>query len=312
MNGLGVCGIISVIIYVAIHNWTFIIIYAFFLGSYFMLSAILTPSGYMKYNTNSTKERISSWSDPDGPEIIAHRKIRISNALRLIEKINQKTGKKVTITHLACKAVGMTLKEFPDLNGHLSMGNFVPFENADIGCLVSIDDGKDLAYFCYRDAGEKSLMKIIEDAETKVKSLKIGEERRKHEKASKPFWLIPSCIAGIVIEIISYIVAALGIPLKFLNTQKFPAGGAVITNVGMTGIEMGYAPFPSIMRVGVIILLSVIRDEVTVIDGKITVEKMLTLLYTFDHRFCDGVYAGKAQNRIKEILESPEEFIDVE
>jgi hypothetical protein len=43
------------------------------------------------------------------------------------------------------------------LNGKLVFGKFVPYETADISCLIDVEGGKDLAMICVRDAGNKSV-----------------------------------------------------------------------------------------------------------------------------------------------------------
>jgi len=67
----------------------------------------------------------------------------VTNTLKYLESFPKE--RRPTITHVAIKAVGELLKAAPDVNGKIVFGKYVPFERVNVGCLVDINNGEDLA-----------------------------------------------------------------------------------------------------------------------------------------------------------------------
>lgn len=312
MNGFWICAIISLIIYSALYDWAYIGLYFSMLLGYFVLSFLFVPSSASKFNSIRRKIAIGTWSDPDSPECHGHFKIRIGSALEFIDKFNTATGKKITITHLSLKVVADALKDFKDFTGRLAFGYYVPYETIDISCLVALEGGKDLDFVCVNAADTKTLLEICSETEKKITSVRSGDDYKAHKKAKNPFKLLPSSIAGIIMEIISYITTPLGLGLPMLGVEKNPCGCLCITNVGSQGVEIGYAPFPTIVRVPTLVALSSIKEEAIIVDGKIVVDKILTVLATFDHRFADGTRATKLLKEVKTRMEAPHLYLKIE
>ncbi|CAG9325100.1 unnamed protein product [Blepharisma stoltei] len=256
---------------------------------------------------------ISTWSDPSGPEIYTQIKVRFTNALEFLEKASKETGKKVTVTHLVCRSVGEAVKYFPELNGKLMFGNFVPFDTIDVSCLVALEEGKDLGFICFKDIDHKDLATIYDETQKKVGSIrgKEGEERKIHEKVSAPFKLIPTCVGAIIMETFSWLGGSIGLDLPMFNLKRHPFGCATVTNVGTFNVETIYGPFPPVERIAMLVVISSTRDEAIVVDGQIVVEKVLTMTVTFDNRFIDGHRAAKAASKMKEVLERPGDFLKI-
>jgi pyruvate dehydrogenase E2 component (dihydrolipoamide acetyltransferase) len=80
-----------------------------------------------------------------------------------------------------------------------------------------------------------------------------------------------------------------------------------ITNMGMFGIEEFLAiinpPESAILAVGAI------REAVKVQDGTILPTREMTLCLSVDHRVIDGILSAQFLNRVKELLEKPEQLI---
>ena len=308
MNALAICALLASIFYVLFFNWELLKIYIIVFSIYSIISLIYYPFG-SKFNTSRKKVGIVTWSEPYGPEIFCCLRVRFSKALALIADACKATGKHVTPTHLVTKALAEVLKQFPELNAKLAFGCIVPYKTIDVTCLVSLDEGHDLGLVCFRGADNKSLLDITTEASKRVDSVRTGEERKQHKKATGPLALIPTCIGGVFVEIVSWLIISLGLDFSFAGLEKHPGGAAVITNIGMLGAELVYAPFPTFLRVPVIIVMHTIRDEIVVDNGQLGIEKMITIAVTIDHRFIDGVRAIKAQSLLKTILEDPESYI---
>jgi pyruvate dehydrogenase E2 component (dihydrolipoamide acetyltransferase) len=80
-----------------------------------------------------------------------------------------------------------------------------------------------------------------------------------------------------------------------------------ITNMGMFGIEEFLAiinpPESAILAVGAI------REAIKIQDGAMLPTREMTLSLSVDHRVIDGVLSAQFLNRVKELLEKPEQLI---
>lgn len=101
----------------------------------------------------------------------------------------------------------------------------------------------------------------------------------------------------------------MGIALPPLKIKRHAFGCAVITNVSMLNAETVYAPFPTVLRVSSILVVSSIKEEPCVVDGEVVMQQMLPLLCTFDHRFVNEFTVANVLEELKRSLENPEELI---
>ncbi len=93
---------------------------------------------------------------------------------------------------------------------------------------------------------------------------------------------------------------------KIENAGK---GVFTVTNLGMFGTE----EFAGIINPpeSAILAVGALREQPVVANGTLRAGKILTLTLSADHRIIDGAYAAKFMGRVKQILESPGQFLDV-
>jgi pyruvate dehydrogenase E2 component (dihydrolipoamide acetyltransferase) len=91
-----------------------------------------------------------------------------------------------------------------------------------------------------------------------------------------------------------------------LGMPRDPFGTAVITNVGMFGIDTAFAPFIPLGRCSMLLLVTELRDRPWAVDGRVEARPTLRLCASFDHRIIDGFQAGKLARAIVGYLEDPE------
>jgi pyruvate dehydrogenase E2 component (dihydrolipoamide acetyltransferase) len=97
----------------------------------------------------------------------------------------------------------------------------------------------------------------------------------------------------------------LNIHLPKLGMPKDPFGTAVITNVGMFGIDTAFAPFVPLGRAPLLLLVTAVKDRVVAVNGKPEVRPVLRLCATFDHRIVDGSAAGRLSQIITRLVANP-------
>lgn len=90
-----------------------------------------------------------------------------------------------------------------------------------------------------------------------------------------------------------------------------PFGSAMVTNVGVFGLTVGYAPFFPLARSPIILTLGCIEDRAVVENGAIVPGRVLYLNGTFDHRVVDGYHAGIIAKEMRALLGNPERLDDV-
>ena len=91
----------------------------------------------------------------------------------------------------------------------------------------------------------------------------------------------------------------------FFGLEKFPFGGAVITGVGMFGLDEGYAPFTPFMRIPVLLTIPEIKKRAVVIDDQVVIRPMLDLTATIDHRFLDGHRGAMIAKTMRNLMDKP-------
>jgi pyruvate/2-oxoglutarate dehydrogenase complex dihydrolipoamide acyltransferase (E2) component len=63
----------------------------------------------------------------------------MTTAQEYLNETRERTGVKVTVTHLAIKALAEGLARCPTLNGKIVLGDYIPSPTVDIGCLVVLE-----------------------------------------------------------------------------------------------------------------------------------------------------------------------------
>lgn len=312
MNGFWVCGIISLIIYCILYDWTYIFIYFLIFSGYLYLSHKFVPESAAKFNSPRRKMSMASWSDPDSPEIHGHVKCRMSKSLQFMDDFKKATGRKITVTHLVMKMAADTLANYKDFTGKLVCGCYVPYETVDISCMVNLDDGNDVGLFLIPDLSNKSLSQLHDEFDEKLKNLRHGKGYEIHKKNTGLVNFLPPSISGVLLELTGFISTFLGYDNPEIGFNKHICGSMAITNIGSGGIEKCYVPIPRFLRVFGFLALSSMKDEPVIDDGKIVVDKVLSIMFSFDHRFGDGTRGTKALGEMQKRLENPYEFFKIE
>lgn len=261
----------------------------------------------MTFQSIRRKIAIASWSSPKEGNIYGKLSIDMSNALDYLEHLRMVSGKKVTITHLVGRAVGLAMASSPDLNGRIFLGRYIQHKTVDLSFLISTDGGNDLGKFKVANIDKKTTLDIASELALGAERLRQGKdesfEKPKSMVRSMPTWIIRP-----ILWLTGYLTGAMGLNIKALNLEKFPFGSAIITSVGMFGIDEGYAPPTPWARVPVYITIPEIKKRAVVIDDQIVIRPMLELTATIDHRFMDGHKGAQVAKVLRKSLENPWEM----
>jgi pyruvate dehydrogenase E2 component (dihydrolipoamide acetyltransferase) len=254
--------------------------------------------------TTRRKLAIASWRAPHEPNIYGKLTVDAGPALKYIDDARRKSGEKITMTHFVGKATAEALKQTPSLNGRILFGKYRPHKTVDIAFLVSFEEGRDLAKAKVDNVDRKTIVEIARELRERSERLRGGRDVD-FEKSTRLLRILPTWIIRPLVAAIGWLTGALGIQMKAFGLERFPFGSAIVTSVGMFGLDEGFVPPTPFARVPVYVLIGAVRDRPAVVDGKVVVQPQLTLTATIDHRFVDGFQGGTLAKVVRGIFEDP-------
>lgn len=257
--------------------------------------------------TPRRKLAIASWSSPTEGNIYGKLTVEATQALAYIEQLKERTGEKITITHLIGRACAEALKEAPTLNGVIRFGSFVQHPTVDITYLVTLEGGNNLAKVKVCNADKKSVVETAVELREYAERLRAGKDDA-FKKSQGPLALLPTWLIRPLVTFSGWLTAVLGVNMPVFGLEAYPFGSLIITSVGMFGLDEGFAPPTPFAHVPIYVLLGAVREVPVAVDGQVVVRKVVTLCATIDHRFIDGAQGGILAKVIRRVLENPWEL----
>ncbi|HSP79274.1 MAG TPA: 2-oxo acid dehydrogenase subunit E2 [Myxococcaceae bacterium] len=257
------------------------------------------------------KLAIGSWQTAYDPTVYGTLSLRMEKALAYIEAFREKTGIRLTVTHLVAKAMAEALRRCPEANAILRFNTIYLRKRITISTLVvQTDDGKvDLTAAKIDDAEQKSLREISAELEAAVR--KVRERRDVSlEKSKGTIQKIPFIFLNLFTKLLSFFLYTLNLDMSAFGMPKDAFGSVVITNVGSLGLDTAYVPLVPYTRVPIFIAPGAVKDVPVVEEGKVVPGKVMNVNASFDHRFIDGYHASVLANTLREMLENPFEHFD--
>jgi pyruvate dehydrogenase E2 component (dihydrolipoamide acetyltransferase) len=259
------------------------------------------------------KIAIGTWRTAYDPSVYGTIELRMDEAIRYIHEFREKTGKKLTVSHLVAKAAAMVLKECPDANAILRWNRV--YLRRRIGIffqVVMTDEGADkvdLSGATIYDVENKSLHEIYDEFNGKVASVRARKDPAL-EKTRATFLGIPYFALNFTLRLISFLSYTLNLDLRRFGIPQDPFGSLMITNIGSLGLDTAYVPLVPYARVPILIALGAVREMPVADKGQVVVAKMMRVNATFDHRFIDGFHASVMSRVLRQWMEHPFEHFD--
>ncbi|PTL82720.1 2-oxo acid dehydrogenase subunit E2 [Vitiosangium sp. GDMCC 1.1324] len=252
------------------------------------------------------KLAIGSWKTAYDPTVYGTMTLRMDKALAYIEAFRQKTGIRLTVTHLLVKAMAEALRRCPDANAILRFNKIYLRKRVTVSTLVvQTDGGKvDLTSAKLDDAEQKSLREIAAEMEAAVQRVRQRKDEMM-EKGKGSIQKIPYMFLNVFTWLMSFFMYTLNWDMTWAGMPRDAFGSAIITNVGSLGLDTAYVPLVPYTRVPIFIAPGAIKDAAVVEDGKVVPGKVMNVNASFDHRFIDGFHAGILANTLREMLENP-------
>jgi pyruvate dehydrogenase E2 component (dihydrolipoamide acetyltransferase) len=249
----------------------------------------------------------ATWGSPSDPQIYGDLEIDAGAVLDFIKDAQAATGVKVTVTHMVGKAIAHALGEHPDLNVRLYRGHFIRRESVDIFFIVSAGNGEELSGVKVVDSDRKGVLDIAAELSGKAKRIRGGEDTeigRTREMLAKT----PRRLLGPAFRVSAWLTADRNLDLKKYGLPRQAFGSAMVSSVGMFGIQHAYAPLSPYYRIPFLVLVGEVAERPAVVDGEVVPRPMFTISATIDHRYVDGFHAARLARSTRAYLADPKSF----
>jgi pyruvate dehydrogenase E2 component (dihydrolipoamide acetyltransferase) len=248
----------------------------------------------------------ATWRRPNDPTIYGSMDVDMTAALAFRDRYREEQGVRITVTHLVARALALAISRFPDVNAKVRFwGKLEQRKTIDLVIQVAAEGGRDLSTARIAEADRKSLADIAAELDRQAAKIRGGDDENYAQSRGMlrklPWWLTRA-----VLDASDYLVNELHLDLSSQGMPLDPFGSAMVTNVGMFGIDTAFAPFLPIARCPMLVLVPQVRDRPWVVDGRVESRPVLRLCATFDHRIIDGFQAGKLSSAVTDLLENPE------
>jgi pyruvate dehydrogenase E2 component (dihydrolipoamide acetyltransferase) len=273
------------------------------------------------------KLALSTWSAPSSPAAYGVLDLDCEAALAWVARAREATGEKVSLTHVVGKAAATAIASAPETNGFASFGRLRLRETVDVFFQVAFFDKEASTKAARPGEGERETRRDANLAGAKVSAadgksvVQIARELRERAeairtrgkdatvKASKMMAAVPAPLRGAVARFSAFLSFDLGLNLSALGVPFDPFGSCMVTNVGVFGIEMAWAPLIPYARTPICMTVGAVHRAPTVVGDSVVIRQRVKIGVAFDHRVMDGYHAGVMSRRFQEIFASPDEVL---
>jgi pyruvate dehydrogenase E2 component (dihydrolipoamide acetyltransferase) len=261
------------------------------------------PSSFRKIATGM-------WRAPNDSTILAFMDLDASTMLEHLQGVKDKTGVRVTMTHLVAQAVALSLRDQPEINAKVHWGRIVLRRTVDLFLQVSSEDGRDLSGVKIEGCDCYTLTGIAGELAAKATKIREGADPAM-QKSRSLFRRLPGLLVRPVLRLSDFLVNELHLDLKSQGMPRDPFGSAMVTSVGMFGVDTAFAPFVPIARCPIIVLVNQVMERPWAQNGQVVVRPVLRISGTFDHRLIDGYNAARFGRSLRSYLERCTELDEI-
>jgi pyruvate dehydrogenase E2 component (dihydrolipoamide acetyltransferase) len=259
------------------------------------------------------KLTIATWRPADNPTMYATAELPMDAALAYADEFRKATGRRLTVTHLAARAVAEALRQAPETNGLLRGSRIYLRKRIGISMPVVLTeqnaDGTervDLAAINLHDVADKNLTQIADEVSEKVAAVRQRKDPNQ-ERARRVFAHVPGLLIRFLLRLFAIVAYTLNIDLSRLGVLRDPFGSVIISNIGSIGLDTAYAPLVPYSRVPIVFTLGAVQPRPVVEDGQIVIRQRMKVGISADHRFMDGFHLALLFRTLRRWLERPYE-----
>jgi len=249
------------------------------------------------------KLAISSWRTSEEASFYGWVDFDAKPLKELLHRL-QEQGTKISPTAIAAKAVAVAISRYPKVNGVIRFGRIYHRQSVDIFFQVAPDDsGDNLTGIVIRECDKKSLEEIHTEIKERAERVRKGVDD--FAGFGEVMKFIPTFLIGWMQRLVSFICYQLNIWSPAFGIPQDAFGSAMVTSVGMLGIQRGFAPLLPFVECPIIVAIGKIEQKPIVRDGKVEIIDVLPVCATMDHRLVDGVGASRMMKALTEYFKEP-------
>lgn len=212
----------------------------------------------------------------------------------------------VTATHVAGCAVARALTVCPDARASVVGGRVRIRPTVDVSFVVDLD-GRDLTSTCVREADA-----LDPDGVAAVLTRRAREDRqgddRELGRATFVASSAPSGLRRLFLWGAGLWTSGFGWSLRPFGLAPDPFGSAIVSSIGMLGLDTALAPLLPYARNAGTVTVGEVGWHARVIDGEVVPRRVLRLGVTLDHRLVDGAQAALMAGVVRDAVERPWEL----
>jgi pyruvate dehydrogenase E2 component (dihydrolipoamide acetyltransferase) len=256
-------------------------------------------------STGWRKVASAIWDSPTDPQIYGDIEVDARAVVAFVDRIRADSGTRVTVTHVVGKAIANAFAEHQDLNVYESRGRYIPHESVDIFFVVAVDDGRDLSGVKVRQADRKTVVEIADELSARAAKIRTGDDSD-FGKSKKAVDAMPAPLLRLGLGLADRLTGDYNVDLRRFGIPRQMFGSAMVTSVGMFGVQRAFGPLSPYYRIPVLALVGEITKKAVVVDDdQIVARPILTISATMDHRYLDGAHAARLSKTVRAYLEEP-------
>ncbi|NOJ97254.1 2-oxo acid dehydrogenase [Corallococcus coralloides] len=252
------------------------------------------------------KLAIGSWATAYDPTVYGTLTVRMDAALAWMDAFHQRTGVRLTATHLVLKAMGEALRRCPDANALLRCQRIYLRQRITVCAVLPGAEQRGLTPVRIEDVDQKSVHALALEVESTAARVREGRDAQV-EQGRSLLARVPHLLLHRFTGLVSFLTYTLNVAPSWLGLPRDPFGAAVVVDVGELGLETAYLPLAPFTRVPIFLAPGAVREVAVVEEGRVVPGHVMNINASFDHRFLDGYHAGVIASTLREMLEHPVE-----
>lgn len=257
------------------------------------------------------KLAIATWRAPREGNIYGRIALDTEEVQAYLAWLRETSGEKVTLTAFVGACVARALAASPGLNGRIMFGRYRPHESVAISFMVALEEGGDLGKAKIDDADVKGPQGIASDLAARARKLHAGKDKE-YNKSKGVIRRLPSWLLRPLLRWVGWLGSCAGLSLPALGVEPYPFGSAIITSIGMLGIDEGLVPPTPFAHVPLYVCVGAERRVPAEHRGELALRPQVVITATIDHRFVDGYQLATLANLLRELFANPWTFSDLE
>ena len=219
----------------------------------------------------------------------------VTDARAAIRDREEQTGETLSFTAFLVSCLARALEDHPHIHAYRDWrGRIVRFDDVDVMVIVETEiDGEPIGLPHVVRAANRRSVQSIHDEIRRVQA--TPGERRQPAFASLAYRL-PGPVRRLFFRL----------PQVFPRRWKRIAGTVAVSSVGMFGTGGGWGITPTNYTLQ--LTVGGIARKPGIVDGDVEPREYLSLTATFDHDVVDGAPAARFLQRLKELVEEPNEL----